>query len=147
MASTFKQTAGLHQHYRKQERLVFDASIVADSTPADKVHSTDLPGLVYLRTEGKTAAADAVEDLSAEFTTAADENGIFGIVIDLALDPADKIYPTIQVVPSAGTIAVADYGISPNGRIFIDLNSNQNLGSDDLTVTVAIDYTDTQART
>lgn len=138
----FKKKAQLHEHYRKLQRIVADATIVSDATPADKKHATDLPGVVYLRTEGKTAQADAIENTSADVTEADDEGGVFGVLIDTAEDKATKLYPTISVVPSTGTIAITASGITPEGRIWLDLNSSVNLSSADLTITIAIDYTD-----
>lgn len=94
MSVEFKKQSALHNHMLKQQRLVFEVAITADATPADKVHRSDIPGVVLLRTEGKVAEADAVEDLSASFTTAADNStgdSQFGILINLDGNPAKKV--------------------------------------------------------
>jgi len=67
----------------KLRTLAFRVQITGNATPASKVHRPDLgTELVVLRTEGKTADADAVEDLSAAFTTAVDAtNAVFGMIL------------------------------------------------------------------
>ena len=140
MANEFRgSNSQLHDHLLKQERLVFEATITANGTPADKGHAVDVPGAVYLRTEGKTAEADAVEDASSDYTTAADATGIFGILIDDS--EVRKIY-NVALSVDTGSIALGAQGasITSEGRIALDLDSNQDLSSQDITVTVEIDY-------
>ena len=81
MLPLHSQNAAVRQHQLKHEKLGFNIKITANATPASKVHTVDLPGVVYLRTEGKVAEADAVETIT--WTTAADAtNAVFGILID-----------------------------------------------------------------
>ena len=116
----------------KYRELAFQFSVTHNATPADKVHSTSLP-IAYLRTEGKTATADALEDLSAEFTTAADATGIFGIFINGEDNIADidRIVSVEIFTNSAETCVLgADYiNLSSSNNIAIDLDSGLNLAS------------------
>ena len=66
----------------KTRELIVECVITGNATPANKVHSSDIPGTLFLRTEGKVSEADAIEDLSGDFTTAVDAtNAQFGILI------------------------------------------------------------------
>lgn len=125
----------LHDHLLKQTRLVFEAKVTASATPASKAHASDL-SVIYLRTEGKTAAADAIEDLSTTFSTADDGTGVFGILVD---DPSVAKFYQATVEPSAGTVSVTK-GLSSAGRPYLDIDSSVDLSSTDLTVTCELDY-------
>ena len=67
----------------KLRTVVMRIKITGNATPADKVHRPDLgEEVVVLRSKGKTTDADAIEDLSAVFTTAADAaNSVFGMIL------------------------------------------------------------------
>lgn len=105
MAIEFKSRAQHHDHLLKSQRLVAEFEITANATPADKVHSVDVPSLMVLRTEGRTAEADAVESLS--WTAAADNSGgnsVFGLLLDLDENQASKVYSvTVTEVTSVST--------------------------------------------
>lgn len=131
-----KENSALNTRMRKTQRLCFDVTITADATPADKTHATDLPGVVYLRTEGLTAEADAIE--SGTYTTADDGTGVFGVLIDLGDNPADKIYKLDLQVDTGEITGTA--ALTSNGRIALDLDSDQDISSQDITVTVVLDY-------
>lgn len=138
MSNSFRATnSSLHDYLLKQTRLVFECAITASATPASKVHAVNFPGTVYLRTEGKTSEADAIEDLSATFATATDSTGIFGILIDDLV--VTKILK-VTVTASTGSVTVVASGISSEGRIYLDLDSNQSLASQSLTLTVEVEY-------
>lgn len=126
----------LHDHLLKQMHVVFQVSITASATPADKVHASDLPGIAVLRTEGKTATADAIEDLSSTFSTADDGTGVFGILID---DAIAKKFHIASVTPSSGTIDVTK-GISSEGRPYLDLDSSVDLSAASLTLVCELVY-------
>lgn len=138
MSNPFRSdNAGLHDYLLRQNRLVFQVSITANATPANKSHVVDIPGVVYLRTEGKTSTADAVEDLSSTFTTADDATGVFGVLIDDAT--VEKLHQVV-VEANTGTTDITAQGISDEGRIYLDLNSDQDLSSTDLTLVIELDY-------
>lgn len=136
MSIDFKQKAELHNHRLKQTRMVFDCSITANATPASKTHVVEVPNCVYLRTQGKTADADAVEDLSAQVSGAAtDSTGVFAILID---EQASKVHKVL-VTPSAGTIT-SSIAVTTGGRMMINLDSNQDLSSTNLSLVVEVEY-------
>lgn len=147
MAIDYNNLAELHDHRLKQQRLVFEVEITANGTPADKVHSVDIPGAVYLRTEGKTAEADNVEDLSGDFTTAADNNAgdsQFGILLDLGdVQKVKKVTITEQTsLATSLTVAPAgsDYKTDEK-NIAIDITgTGLNLASESPRLLVEIEY-------
>lgn len=133
MANEFDASrADLHDHRLKQQRLVFQTTVTANATPADKVHSVDIPSSVILRTEGKTADADAVEDLSAQVPAAADATGIYAILVDIQ---PSKLYSV-----SVTGASVTQSGLSTGGRILIEVDSANNLSTTDDTLTIEIEY-------
>jgi hypothetical protein len=131
------KNSAIHDHLLKQTELVANASITFNAVPASKAHASDVPGGIYLRTQGKTAEADAVEDISALVTAPVDSTGKFGILID---DPTvEKLYLT-SVTPSSGTVSVVASGVTPGGRLYLDLDSSLDLSAASLTVTLELNY-------
>lgn len=135
MGNMFKRNAPLHNHLLQQERLVFEVTIVSNATPASKQHIVDVPGSIYLRTQGKTAEADAVEDLSSQVASALDSTGVFAMLVD---EQASKFYKQ-TITPSVGTVSVTK-SISSGGRLLLAIDSNQNLSTTDLTLLVELEY-------
>ena len=77
-----EQNNVLNDYKLKQRRVMVEFSVTANATPASKAHASDLPGVLFLRTEGKTAEVDAIE--SVAFTTADDEatgDSVFGVML------------------------------------------------------------------
>jgi len=105
MSIEFKSRASHHDHLLKSQRLVAEFSITGNATPASKAHSPDVGGLMVLRTEGKTAEADAVETIT--WTTAVDDStgdSVFGLLLDLGDNKASKVYSvTLTEVTSVST--------------------------------------------
>lgn len=137
--STLKSKPGHQGHALSQERLVCEASITHNATPADKIHTSDIPGTVILRTEDKTDEADAVEaDLDAIFTAPVDDDegdSIFGILIDLGDNKADKVYSA--TVNSLDTVAT----VTPEGNIALDVTgASTDLSSDDPVLLITVEY-------
>lgn len=138
-------------HRIKQRKLLFEVEITANATPADKRHASDLPGVALLRTEGKIADADAVEDLSSDFTAAADNSSgdsQFGILIDASKlqGNIDKVYSVSvseQTALSTGlTVAAAQSDfLTSGGNIAIDIAAaGLNLESESPRLLVEIEY-------
>lgn len=128
MSIIFEKNSGVGDLQIKTKVLRFDVSIGGNATPASKTHQSDLPGVVYLRTEGKVAEADAIETLS--FTTANDEdsgNCQFGILIkgsELGSIKRVKKVLITQVLATGTAIVVAGISntfLSAGGNIQIDI--------------------------
>lgn len=137
MSNDFRSKSAMMDHLLKQTRLVAQVSIDSNATPASKVHGSDIPGVLFVRSEGKTAEADAVEDISGLVTAPVDATGKFAILLDEA--DLDKFYVK-SVSADVGSISVVASGLTPEGRIYIDLDSDQTLASQDLVVTVQLDF-------
>jgi hypothetical protein len=122
----------LADHQLKTRELIFEIEITANATPADKVHSSDIAGVAVLRTEGKVAEADAIEDLSGDFTTAVDATDAqFGILLDgskLSDSGLEKVYEvSLSEQTSTGTgitlaSATSDY-LTSGENIAIDVTA------------------------
>jgi len=137
MSNDFRNNSGMNDHLLKQVRLCANASIKANATPASKVHASDVPGGIYLRTQGKIAESDAIESLVGIVTAPDDATGKFAVLID---EPnVDKLYLK-SVTASAGTIAVAAAAVSAGGRLYLDLDSSLDLSAADLTITIEMSY-------
>jgi len=149
MSIEFKSLSSHQDHLLRQQRLVAEFTITGNATPASKVHSEDVPGLMVLRTEGKTAAADAVEALT--WTAAADNStgdSVFGLLLDLGDNKATKIYSvTLTEVSSVSTSEVVT---GPNsgasqltsaGNIAIEVAATGlNLASESPTFRIEVEY-------
>lgn len=102
---TLKNMPTYQEHTLQQDRLVFNIAIVSNAVPADKKYFSDIPGLTLFRTEGHTAEADAVETLP--WTTPVDNNSgnsVFGLLLDLRQDEANKVYDVMICQQSVGSI-------------------------------------------
>lgn len=135
MSNEFKKKSELYNHQLKQTRLVFEATITFNAVPANKTHTVEIPGAVYLRTQGKTSEADAVENLTGQVTAPVDATGIFALMVD---EQATKFHKA-TVTPSVGTIATTK-SISTGGRLLLDMDSDQNLATTSLTILVELEY-------
>lgn len=131
-----KDKSGLMDYLLKQERVVFEVAITANATPASKVHASDIPGVAVLRTQGLTAEADAIESLTAQVAAPVDSTGVFALLID---DASVKKFLKASVTPSVGTVAVTK-SISTGGRLILQIDSNQDLSSTNLSLLVELDY-------
>jgi hypothetical protein len=150
MSNQFFTNPTLSDHLLRQQKLCFNFSITSNATPASKVHSSDLAGVVHLRTEGKTAEADAIEDLSASFTTAADNStgdSVFGVLIDCSGLPAIRKVNQIRmteistVSTSEALTNLGTNGLTADGNIAFNIAaSGLNLASESPTFFVEIDF-------
>lgn len=146
--SQFHENAQLNNHQLKQERLVFEVAITAHATPASKKHHVDIPTVVTLRTEGKTADADAIEDLSADFTAAADNatgDSVFGILVSEIADLDKVLKITVSEQTSLATsLAVTKLGTNgktAEGNIAFEVaGTGLNLASESPTLLVEIEF-------
>lgn len=146
---TLKNKPAFNDYQVRSNRLVFRVGITAHATPASKVHITDLPNVV-LRTEGKTATADAVEALT--WTTAVDAtNANFGILVDLGSDVCDKVLKCtvteITALETSHTTKGPNASVAVNrhvtaaGNIAIEiLATGLDLATESPTYVVEVDY-------
>lgn len=111
-----KSNAALEDHMLRVQRLTANFTITAHATPASKIHSVDIPGVIVLRTQGKTADADAIED-GITWTTADDKDGsgdsVFGVVVNLGENIADKVYSV--TLTEVSTVSTSEALSSPTG--------------------------------
>jgi hypothetical protein len=124
----------MYQHLLVQEYVIFNVKINSNATPASKILESDIPGVAILRTQGQTAAADAV-DSSITWTAPVDADGTFGLLLD---EQVSKIY-AVAVTPSVGTVAVTS-AISSEGHLYLELNSNQDFSSTSVQFLVELKY-------
>lgn len=141
--SEIEKNSILHDHQIKSRRLTFKTSIVFNASPALIKYSTDLPSVAVVRAEGQVAEADAIENLSAEFTTADAGTGVFGLLLKKeALGELDQVYQ-VRVVSALGTTVVTPASssyITPEGNLAIDINSDQNHETTSETIILEISY-------
>ena len=152
MAQTNAKDSLVSSRMDKTRELVVECSITANATPALKVHASDIPGTLFLRTEGKVADADAIEDLSGDFTTAADNStgdSQFGILIKGANLPNNSIEKVLQVEVIEQTALASSIAISKvttdwltdGGNIAIDVaGTGLNLASESPTLLLKVIY-------
>lgn len=149
MSNDFKSMVSHRNHKLKQNRLVAEFSITANATPADKKHAVDVNGLMVLRTEDKTAEADAVESLT--WTTAVDNStgdSVFGLLLDLDENKARKVYSvTLTEVTSLSTSEVvsgpdgSSSFLTAEGNIAIEVAATGlNLASESPTFRIEVEY-------
>lgn len=147
MSNEFKSKEQHMDHQLKQQRFVAEFSITGNATPASKIHRPDVGGLMVLRTEGKTAEADAVEDLT--WATAVDAtNAVFGLLLDLGDNKASKVYSVSVTEVTAvsasevlsGPNGAASY-LTAEGNIGIEITTTGlDLASESPTFRVEVEY-------
>lgn len=146
---TLKSNPNHQEHLIRQERLVYNFSIVGNATPANKQLAVDIPSTVILRTQGQTAAADAVETLA--WTAPVDNNAgdsIFGILLDLGENQADKVYSVSLTEVSGVSTSEALSGpggassyLTADGNIAVEVAATGlNLASESVTFTMVVEY-------
>lgn len=128
----------------KSRELVLGFKITGNATPASKVHSVDLPAVAYLRSEGKTATADAIEDVSGTVVAPNDAAGKFAILLDASklADTMDDLVD-VRVVgkPSeTATATVTKYAVTSGGNLVFDVDSSANLSSANFDAYAIIKY-------
>ncbi len=151
--SEFAKNSTLMDYELKQKRVCAEFTITHNATPASKVHGVpDLPGVLLLRTEGKTSEVDAIETVS--YTTADDENtgnSVFGIMIRGGDAYAGTIAKVLQVrvtdrAGDATSLAVTAAsgttdGLTAAGNIAFDIaGTGLRLDTEDADIVVTVDY-------
>ena len=144
----FSANSALMDHLLKSRRIVSVVSITANATPASKKHNVDVSGVVYLRTEGKVAEADAIEDLSGDFTTAVDNStgdSVFGVLItDVGNIRNVKKITVTELTALATSIAVTKLGtlgLTAEGNIAFNIaGTGLTLATESPTFVIEVEY-------
>jgi len=151
MSSVLESNSQLQDHLLKSRSLVFECSVTHHATPASKVHHVDVPGVVMLRTKGKVAEVDAIEDLSALAATAVDATNCQFVIFITDLGSIDKV-SKVSVIDKKGTgsgMVVVDLDgsgsidgfLTAGGNIAIDVTGTGiDLETEDPTFVVKVDY-------
>ena len=149
-ASVFEQNQVLNDYNCKEKRLCAEFTITGDATPADKEHGVpELPGVMLLRTQGKTAEVDAIETVA--YTTADDgpTNSVFGVMLrggDEGLGDIKKVL-LIRVTDRSGSatsLAVTPHGTSgltTDGNIAFSIaGTGLDLEAENADIVVEVEY-------
>lgn len=118
----------LHDYKLKQEVMTVRVKVVGTDTPANKTLETNAPGVAYIAAQGQLAAANAVEDLTGQFSeAAADATGKYSVLID---DPDCKeLLKVVATAPGSDTVAITGQKLTTGGRPLIALDSNSDLSN------------------
>lgn len=141
--SFFAKNSVVEDTRERTHRMCVPFTIVHNATPASKTSSSDMAGVLYLSTEGLTAAATAV-DSGTTFTTETDSTGVFGCLL-ANMGTIDRLYDVQFVHLSSGTATVTRVGSSSTGltasnNIAVSIDWSGNLATTDLTGTLIVDY-------
>jgi hypothetical protein len=151
--STMEQNSVLNDYQLKQKRLCAELTITANATPANKEHGIpDVPGVMLLRTEGKTSDVDAIETVA--FTTADDENTgncVFGVMLRGGDEGLGSIRKVLSIrleetssSPLSTALAVTKHGTSgltTDGNIaFSVAGTGLRLDTESPRILVTVDY-------
>lgn len=147
----FEQNSTLYDYELKEKRLCAEFTITGNATPASKQHGVpELPGVMLLRTEGKTSEVDAIEVVA--YTTAVDNssgNSVFGVMIRGGLSGCGSIKKVLQISVTdrggtATSLAVTPHGTSgltTGGNIAFSIaGTGLNLASENADIVVTVDY-------
>lgn len=146
----FEQNSTLYDYELKEKRLCAEFTITGNATPASKQHGIpELPGVMLLRTEGKTAEVDAIEVVA--YTTADDgpTNSVFGVMIRGGSSGCGSIKKVLQISVSdrsgtATSLAVTKHGtqgLTTGGNIAFSIaGTGLDLSAEDADIVVTVDY-------
>lgn len=151
-ASITERNQVLNDYNLKEKRLCAEFTITGNATPASKVHGVpELPGVLLLRTQGKTAEVDAVETVS--YTTPDDgpTNSVFGVMIRGGTSFAGSIKKVllIRVTDRGGTatsLAVTaatgtTSGLTTGGNIAFNITgTGLDLEAENADIVVEVEY-------
>lgn len=145
-----QKNAVVEDHVLKHQKLVFELKIVANATPASKSHSSDLPGVCLLATEGKLTDISGVEAISGltNYTAPSDSNGIFDVMLKGAELGTVKKVMKIQAHSkgaaglTACTVQVLgdNFGLTAGGNIAFEVDSAINFATTNETVVCEVDF-------
>ncbi|MFI5241260.1 MAG: hypothetical protein ACHQUA_02380 [Microgenomates group bacterium] len=147
---SFEQNSVVEDHKLKSRKLVFEIKVTSNATPASKKHSSDLPGICILSTEGLTAALVAIEAVSGltNYTAPNDVNGIMDVMLKGSELGSIKKVQSIRVsekvsagfsAPTVQALGTAQ-GLTAGGNIAFEIDSATDFSAADATFVCEVDY-------
>lgn len=145
-----EKNANMYDRLLKSVDLKMRVKVVADATPADKKHDSDLSGVAILISEGKTAEADAIE-ASLPYATPVDATGEYSLLLKgdemgeieevleaRLIETRDGGTTTVTLVTSGTTVR----GLTPAGNILMDVDATDSLAvaTQDSEIVLEISY-------
>lgn len=133
-SSLLEKNSVLQDRILKSNVLPIRIKMVGNATPASKVASSDLPGVVLFVAAGQSAAPSGVTTV-----TPVDATGKFSIVLDSAeMGSISKVHK-VDVIDVTSTQSVA--ASLSNGYIVIDVDSAADLTSASCEFELLVYYT------
>lgn len=149
-ASAFEQNNKLNQHNLRQKRICVEFTITGNATPASKTHGTsDLHGVMLLRTEGKTSTVDAIETVVYATPDDGPTSSVFGVMFRGGAGYLGQIAKvlSIRVTDRGGTsssLAVTRYGtfgLTTGGNIAFSIAATGlDLTNENADIIVEVEY-------
>jgi hypothetical protein len=123
----------LYDRCLKAVSLPFRVKVEGDSTPANKLLSSDLPGVCLIGAQGLTAEITAVE--SGLSYAAVDANGTYAVFLKGSeLGDVKEVYSVSLMRTLDGgttTAALVSNGLTAGGNILIQIDATDALNSTD----------------
>jgi hypothetical protein len=140
----------VQDHKLKSRKLVFEFKVTFHATPASKLHSSDLPGVCHIASEGKLTGVTDIEAISGltNYTAPNDVNGIIAVMLKgselgsikkvQSIKVSEKVAaglsaPTVQILGSAN-------GLTAGGNIAFEVDTTTDLSAASGTFVAEVDY-------
>jgi hypothetical protein len=149
MPSTLLQGSICEDHELKHVKIVAQFKVTGNATPASKKHSSDLPGTLLLKTEGKDDIV-AVENITglANYLSPSDAAGQFDLLVKaselgtirkvLKLD-VKQVSSTSFDAPTSVQYCGTSMGLTAAGNVAIAIDSATNLSGADCLMVLELD--------
>lgn len=144
----FEQNSGLHDRLLKSRRLHARIRVTGNATPANKTHNPELPEAIKLKTEGKDDVTGSDAAASTDMGAKVDANGTLGVLLLASeIGNIERVLGSSVKPTDGGSCTIADvntgttsYGLTAAGNIALDLDSSRSMATQDIDVTISIDY-------
>lgn len=135
-------SVSIENHDLSMRSLVIRCGVTANATPSGKVHTVDLPGVVYLKTEGKDDVT--AQDSGAVTGAQTDASGQVGVLVKLPDAATEVTMVAAEDVAgnASGTFAVARIadGLTADGNIELQVTGLDTLASVSPSFAIRVDY-------